>query len=281
VSTTSSREGQQQQADNRSNGSSDGEAVEFGQSNTEFDQPDAEFSESDMEFGQSDAEFDPSATKVDLMKAVVDAEPEPEIPAAQQPTPADPPWATAAEPEGSVFADRGPAASFGPPDTFSPAPPPPLTTGPINDKPVASAAGSSLGARLGRQPSDGKTARKAHLQVSRFEPWSVMKFSFIMSLVCFVMLFVAVTVIYMVLSGLGVFDSIVNAINDTTRSQNATDSGTDAASWFSASRILGYTAMIGALNVLLITALSTVGSVIYNLAADFVGGVEVTLKEAE
>jgi hypothetical protein len=278
VSTTSSREGQQK-ADTRSNGVDDAEAVEFGQ-------PDAEFG-SDSEFGQSDAEFDPSATKVDLMKPVVDAEPEPEIPAAQpvpvaqQPIPADPPWATAAEPGGSVFADRGRAASFGPPDAFSPAPPPPLTTGPINDKPVASAAGSSLGARLGRRPSDGKTARKAHLQVSRFEPWSVMKFSFIMSLVCFVMLFVAVTVIYMVLSGLGVFDSIVNAINDTTRSQNATDSGTDAASWFSASRILGYTAMIGALNVLLITALSTVGSVIYNLAADFVGGVEVTLKEAE
>lgn len=270
MSTTSSREGQQQQADNRSNGSNDGEAVEYGQSNTEFDQP--------------DAEFDPNETKVDLMKPV-EAEPVAEVQAEAPPAeiPADPPWASPAEPAGSVFADRGPAASFGPPETLgSPPPPLPLTTGPINDKPVASAAGSSLGARLGRQqPSDGKTARKAHLQVSRFEPWSVMKFSFIMSLVCFVMLFVAVTVIYMVLSGLGVFDSIVDAINDTTRSQNATDSGTDAASWFSASRILGYTAMIGALNVLLITALSTVGSVIYNLAADFVGGVEVTLKEAE
>ena len=45
--------------------------------------------------------------------------------------------------------------------------------------------------------------------------------------------------------------------------------------------VLSTTVLVGALNVLLITALSTVGSVIYNLAADLVGGVEVTLKEAE
>lgn len=192
----------------------------------------------------------------------------------------DPPWAAAVEPSDSVFADRAPGAGNGRPEAFE-------ATPVHEDKPVASAAGSlasaagSLSAKFGRSSTDedGKPARKAHLQVSRFEPWSVMKFSFVMSLVCFVVLFVAVTVLYMILSGLGVFDSITEAINETTRSPGS--SGTDAASWFSAGRILGYTALVGALNVLLITALATVGSVIYNLAADFVGGVEVTLKEAE
>jgi hypothetical protein len=198
----------------------------------------------------------------------------------------DPPWTAAAEPSNSVFADRAPGASFSPVEVLASAEPAPaaVTAAPV-DKPVASAAGSSLSARFGRAVSspaegDGKTARRAHLQVSRFEPWSVMKFSFVMSLVCFVVLFVAVTVLYMILSGLGVFDSITDAINETTQSSSGT-SGTDAATWFSAGRILGYTALLGAVNVLLITALSTVGSVIYNLAADFVGGVEVTLKEAE
>ena len=46
-------------------------------------------------------------------------------------------------------------------------------------------------------------------------------------------------------------------------------------------RILGYTALIGAVNVVLITALSTLGAVIYNLSADLVGGIEVTFSEAE
>jgi hypothetical protein len=102
-----------------------------------------------------------------------------------------------------------------------------------------------------------------------------------MSLVCFVVLLVAVTVLYMILSGLGVFDAISSTINDLTREQGAKAGGLDAASWFSFARVFGYTALIGSLNVLLITALATVWAVIYNLAADFVGGVEVTLKEAE
>ncbi|MDX6742113.1 DUF3566 domain-containing protein [Actinocorallia sp. A-T 12471] len=200
----------------------------------------------------------------------------------------DPPWATAAEPNTSVFADRAGAPAFGPapaqPAAAQPGPTPNAVPAgqPPTDRPVASAA-AALSAKLKAAAgsgggADGKNPRRAHLQISRFEPWSVMKFSFIMSLVCFVVLFVAVTVLYMILAGLGVFDSITEAINETTRSPGG---GTDAGSWFSAGRILGYTALIGALNVLLITALATVGSVIYNLASDFVGGVEVTLKEAE
>jgi hypothetical protein len=39
--------------------------------------------------------------------------------------------------------------------------------------------------------------------------------------------------------------------------------------------------LIGAVNVVLITALSTVGSMIYNLVTHLGGGVEVTLKETE
>jgi hypothetical protein len=126
-----------------------------------------------------------------------------------------------------------------------------------------------------------KAPRKAHLQVARLEPWSVMKFSFVMSLVCFLVLFVAVVVLYVILSGLGVFDALSNTIRDLTSNDQGKSGGINPASWFSAARILSYTALIGVLNVLLITALATVWSVIYNMAADLVGGVEVTLKEAD
>ncbi|MFD0538947.1 DUF3566 domain-containing protein [Actinomadura luteofluorescens] len=135
--------------------------------------------------------------------------------------------------------------------------------------------------RAASKPAPGKPARKAQLQLSRLEPWSVMKFSFVMSLVCFVVLLVAVIVLYVILSGLGVFDAISDTVNSLTKEQGETTGGVDAGSWFSFVRVFGYTVLVGALNVLLITALSTVGSVIYNLAADLVGGVEVTLKEAE
>jgi hypothetical protein len=121
--------------------------------------------------------------------------------------------------------------------------------------------------------------RQAHLMVSRFEPWSVMKFSFMISLACFVILFVAVTLLYGTLAGLGVFDSIQKALSNVTSGQGT--AGVSVAHWFSASTILSYTALLGVLNVFLITAFATVGSVVYNLTAHLVGGVEVTLRETE
>ena len=121
--------------------------------------------------------------------------------------------------------------------------------------------------------------RQAMLTLSRVEPWSVMKFSFVASVVAFIILFVAVAVLYMVLSALGVFDSLQHQVASITSSQNA--AGTNISHWFSASLILGYTAMLGALNIVLITALSTIGSVIYNLIAKTVGGIEVTLRETD
>jgi hypothetical protein len=58
-------------------------------------------------------------------------------------------------------------------------------------------------------------------------------------------------------------------------------SGVKASNWFSASRVLGYTMLIGAVNVILITALATIGSVVYNLVTHVAGGIEVTLKETD
>jgi hypothetical protein len=134
--------------------------------------------------------------------------------------------------------------------------------------------GSTRGPQ-GRKPSK----RQAMLTLARVEPWSVMKFSFVASVVAFIILFVAVAVLYMVLSALGVFDSLQNQVSSITSSKGAT--GTNISHWFSASLILGYTAMLGALNIVLITAMATVGSVIYNLIAKTIGGIEVTLRETD
>ncbi|WP_193371943.1 DUF3566 domain-containing protein [Nocardiopsis sp. BMP B8015] len=126
------------------------------------------------------------------------------------------------------------------------------------------------------------SSRKAHLTVSRVEPWSVMKFSFVVSLVCFIILFVAVAVIYATLSMLGVFDQLTSMMNALLEGDGSEDElGLNPAAWFSPGRVLGYTGVVGALNIVLITALSTVGAMLYNLVADLVGGVDVTLSEAE
>jgi hypothetical protein len=125
----------------------------------------------------------------------------------------------------------------------------------------------------------GASARQAHLMVSRFEPWSVMKFSFMISLACFVILFVAVALLYATLAGLGVFNAIENSLSNVTSGQGT--GGVSISRYLSASTILSYTALLGVLNVFLITAFATVGSLIYNLTSHLIGGVEVTLRETE
>ena len=128
-------------------------------------------------------------------------------------------------------------------------------------------------------PATGPQARRAQLRLDRIEPWSVMKFSFLISLVGWVVLLVAVSVLYFVLSRLGVFASIEHTVGLVTTSKS--NPGSDAANWFKASRILGYTMLVGAVNVVLITALATIGAVLYNLVTLLAGGIEVTLKESD
>ena len=155
----------------------------------------------------------------------------------------------------------------------------PPRTPPVSVTPgKASAAGASpAGTRT--KGSSKRSSRQAHLTIARVEPWSVMKFSFVVSLIAFVILFIAVSVIYSTLSALGVFTSLQHVVQSVTSSQDS--NGVNAAKWFSESRILSYTALLGALNIVLITAMSTIGAVVYNLTSRLIGGVEVTLRETE
>jgi hypothetical protein len=165
--------------------------------------------------------------------------------------------------------------------TSAPPRTPPVSVGPAtaSTASTASAAGVSAAAGGRRRGSSKRSARQAHLTIARVEPWSVMKFSFVVSLVAFVILFVAVSVIYGTLSALGVFTSLQHVVQSVTSSQDS--GGVNAAKWFTASRILSYTALLGALNIVLITAMATIGAVVYNLTSRLIGGVEVTLRETE
>jgi hypothetical protein len=159
---------------------------------------------------------------------------------------------------------------------------------------AAMAGGIGAALRAGKQRSTAKfsrsqqpvksrpgvsQARKANLVISRVEPWSVMKFSFLISLVLWIVMFVAVALLYYALSSLGVFDALQRTLASVTSSQ--TSAGVNLTKWTSAPRILGYTMLLGAVDVVLITAISTVGAVIYNLVTHLGGGIEVTLKETE
>lgn len=119
--------------------------------------------------------------------------------------------------------------------------------------------------------------RRARLTVKRLDPWSVMKFSFFVSLVLFVVLMVATAVLYLALDAMGVFNSINDSLAEMVNAGNASEDTFRVT----AKGVLGTAALIGAVNVVLFTALATLAAFIYNVCADLVGGVEVTLSERD
>jgi hypothetical protein len=120
----------------------------------------------------------------------------------------------------------------------------------------------------------GQAGRRAKLRLTRVSPITVTRLAFAFSLCVFLVIMVAVAVLWFVLNSIGVFDSIVNAAGTLT-----TDETHNVSSWLSFGRAMQISLLIGAINVILITLLSTLGALLYNLCADMIGGIEVTLSD--
>lgn len=123
----------------------------------------------------------------------------------------------------------------------------------------------------------GRGPRRASLQVKRVDPWSVLKLAFVLSVALFFVWLVAVGVLYGVLDGMGVWDRVNGTYNEFAQNTASGSSGP----LITASRVFGIAAIIGAINIVLFTALATVGSFVYNVSADLAGGLEITLAERE
>ncbi len=122
----------------------------------------------------------------------------------------------------------------------------------------------------------GGAARRARLKVSHMGPLSVFRIALTFSLCMFIVLLVAVGALWFVLDSSGVFKSIIDTASTLT-SDNKNTVG--VAPWLSFGRVMLITVVLGAANVIAFTLLSTIGSLLYNLCSDFVGGIEVTLIE--
>jgi hypothetical protein len=119
--------------------------------------------------------------------------------------------------------------------------------------------------------------RRARLRLTHVDPWSVMKTAFLLSIAFGIVTVVAVAVVWSVLSAAGVWDSINKTVADVVGGDTAQTF--DVQNYVGTSRVLGFTMIVAVVDVVLITAISTLGAFLYNLSAALLGGVEVTLAE--
>lgn len=165
---------------------------------------------------------------------------------------------------------RGPMADKAPAQPLPDLPPRPVGA------PTASAPTVTSTAEVAVRPGS-RGPRRARLRLTRVDPWSVMKTSFLLSIAFAVVTVVSVAMVWQVLGAAGVWDSINSTIQEGIGGEDV--SSFQVQDYVGTSRVLGFTMLVAAIDVILITASATLTAFLYNMAAALLGGVEVTLAE--
>lgn len=124
-----------------------------------------------------------------------------------------------------------------------------------------------------------RRTRKARLRLSRIDPWSVMKTTFLFSIAFGIMLVVATAAVWSVLAGSGAMESANTLVNTILGDAENSANSFRLEDYLTTSRVLGFATVLAAVDVVIITAVATLFAFLYNLAATVMGGLEVTLAE--
>ena len=114
----------------------------------------------------------------------------------------------------------------------------------------------------------------AKVKVVRVDPWSVARIAFVVSIGIGIAMMIATLVLWWVLGAIGVWDDINRSVQDIL-SSNQTFSVTDYLSTF---RVLGFMLIVSVVEVIVVTTGATLSAYLYNLAAEAVGGINLTLS---
>jgi hypothetical protein len=117
---------------------------------------------------------------------------------------------------------------------------------------------------------------RASMQIRRIDPWSTLKVSLVLSVALFFVWMIAVAFLYLVLGGMGVWSKLNSNVGDLLN--NTSGSSADLVS---SGTIFGGAVLIGLVNIVLLSAMATIGAFVYNLTTDLIGGVEVTLADRD
>jgi len=126
-------------------------------------------------------------------------------------------------------------------------------------------------------PVPSGAPRRVRLAVSRVDPWSVMKLSFLLSVAVGIMIVVATVAAWTMIDNLGVFASVDQLIREVLGAESAEK--LNIMQYVTFDRFVSGATLIAVVDVVLLTALSTIGAFLYNITAALVGGLHLTLTD--
>ncbi len=143
--------------------------------------------------------------------------------------------------------------------------------------------GAEAGAASSAQRSDPRKGRRTgprrvRLTIQRVDPWSVFKISLLVAVGLGIATVVTVAVLWTVLSGMNVFNTIDAFIVQVTSGEDGA-SQFDLMQYIGLGRVLSLTVVFAVANVLLLTALATLSAFLYNVCSALVGGAHLTLSD--
>ncbi|MBE8147120.1 DUF3566 domain-containing protein [Brevibacterium casei] len=126
-----------------------------------------------------------------------------------------------------------------------------------------------------REGKKKKGPRTVRLTVAAVDPWSVMKMSFLMSVAIGIATIVAFVVLWVVLQATGVMSGLEATMTELAGAESAER----LIGIFGFGRVVAAGFIIAIINIVLMTALSTLVAFIYNIGSLIAGGFHLTLTD--
>jgi hypothetical protein len=119
--------------------------------------------------------------------------------------------------------------------------------------------------------------RRVTLSLSRVDPWSTMKLSFLLSVAAGIAGVVMVAALWLILSSMGVFTDLNRTVEGVLNTTNGAKF--DLMNYIGLGRVVSLSIVVAVIDVILLTAVSTLGAFLYNVCSSLVGGLQITLTD--
>lgn len=116
--------------------------------------------------------------------------------------------------------------------------------------------------------------RRVELTVANVDPWSVLKVSFLLSVAFGIATVIGSVILWFVIDRMHVFAEIEGLLTTF-----GVESFKGLLDYLRLPKVLSYATIVAVVNVVLLTAISTVGALLYNVVASLVGGIRVSLMD--
>lgn len=116
--------------------------------------------------------------------------------------------------------------------------------------------------------------RRAHMTISRIDPWSALKMSFLLAVGLGVMIVISTIILWNVLDAMNVFASIRDLL-ETLGSEPLLE----LMQYMEFGRVVSFSIIVAVLDIILFTFLGGIMAILYNLIAMLVGGTHITITD--